>query len=525
MKLILSFAFIFSLALSQLVENDSLVYLETGHVESKENQISAPGFNSEQDELSTSEIVFRNDVVVDSGQVISKNIRIIGADITVYGTVDGNITLYGGNAFLKRGAVLNGQLVTIGGYVTTEEGVTINGKIIESNLAEGLIYRKTDKDYVTGHSEFNLDRRSLRSSRSWVHPKKSLFVYNRNEGLVFTPFNAVWDRANMSNFRLNWSLGVRIHKGVKPDFVGRGTLEKTFFPNRNLLLYSSIFKESRTDDSYRLPRKENSLAGFLGRQDFYDRWNETGWEIGLGLDFLPKLRLNAKAVISDQDSLHLLNLWSLFERSRPLRKSLAVQSGQVNYYQITLASRTPNYTTLSSGAALFLQSEYMQAAGDTTSLLDMKFSELINRNLIIFIMNWEFSPGLIFRSRLLAGSAGQNLPSQRYFGVGGLGSVAAQPYKAQLGDRMAQANLELLITPEFTGNDWIVILFANGGNAWFQDDYDFDFDKIKTNGISSAGIGLGSSDHDDDLEWMINIAKPLDRSGPYETTIRINYNF
>jgi len=529
MKLFISIIFLFSLVICQEnTQRDSLAAVESEIEESIDNSAADhKDRDNVQNELSTSEIVFRNDVVIDSSEVMSKNIRIIGADITVYGTADGNITLYGGDAYLKNGAVLNGQIVTIGGNVNTEENVIINGKIIESNLTEGLIYRETDsEDFVKGESEFKLDHYSLKSQRSWIHPKKSLFVYNRNEGLLFTPLNERWDRTNRSNFRLSWSLGFRLHKGVKPDFTGRGTIERTFYPNRNLTLYSSIFKESRTDDSHRLPLDENSLANFLGRQDFYDRWNETGWELGLGLDFSPKLRLSAKVVSADQDSLHLLpNLWSVFERSRDLRNSLSVISEQINYYEITLASRTANYSTLATGAALLIQTEFMQAEGDTASLMDLKMSELINRSMIILIMNWEFSDGLIIRSRLMAGSADQNLPLHRRFAVGGLGSVAAQPYKDQQGDRMTQLNLELIITPNFSDSDCMVTLFANGGNAWSQKDYDFDLEKIKINGISSAGIGIGNSDHDDDLDWMVNIAKPLDRSGIYETTLRINYNF
>lgn len=88
---------------------------------------------------------------------------------------------------------------------------------------------------------------------------------------------------------------------------------------------------------------------------------------------------------------------------------------------------------------------------------------------------------------------------------------------------MAQVNLALMITPEFIDDDWIVTVFADGGHAWLRDEYKFDIDKIKKNGISSAGFGFGNGD--DDLDWMVRIAKPMDRSGSYETTIRINYNF
>jgi hypothetical protein len=43
-------------------------------------------------------------------------------------------------------------------------------------------------------------------------------------------------------------------------------------------------------------------------------------------------------------------------------------------------------------------------------------------------------------------------------------------------------------------------------------------------GISSFGIGVGSSDQED-IDWAVNIAKPLDGREDYETTIRFNYNF
>lgn len=476
--------------------------------------------------LTTDEIVFREDVVVDSGEISVVNMRIIGGNLTVYGTVDGKITLYGGDAFLKSGCTLNGEIATIGGNVYKDPDIVINGKIIESNLQEGLIYRETDKESnIQGRSEFNLDQRSERSSNSWIHPKWPLFSYNRNEGVIFTPFNTRWDRRSLSSFRFSWSMGVRLHPGVRPGYIGRITLEKTFFINRNLILYSSGFKESRTDDNYRLPRRENSLAAFLARQDFYDRWEEKGWEVGVGVDFSPFLRLKIRAVTAEQDTLPLLDLYSLFEKKRKLRSTPHLKNQSLNYYEFTLGSRTPNYSHLSTGIALLLKTEYIQAEGDSATLFAMDWSTLNQRNFGLLIANWEFSKGLVFRTRLVAGSTDGYIPIHRYFGVGGLGSVSAQSYKAQEGDMMAQLNLALMITPEFIDDDWLVTIFADGGHAWMREDHGFDLEQIKNNGISSVGLGFGNIERDDDLNWMVNIAKPLDRNGPYETTIRINYSF
>ena len=59
-----------------------------------------------------------------------------------------------------------------------------------------------------------------------------------------------------------------------------------------------------------------------------------------------------------------------------------------------------------------------------------------------------------------------------------------------------------------------------------DDDTSFSFEQndLMEKGISSAGIGIGSSDHKN-LDWAVNIAKPLNGREVFETTIRFNYNF
>jgi len=110
--------------------------------------------------------------------------------------------------------------------------------------------------------------------------------------------------------------------------------------------------------------------------------------------------------------------------------------------------------------------------------------------------------------------------------------VSAFPYKYQLGDQMIQTNGEIIFTEYFL-NEWFFLkIFFDGGYAW-SDNYmqldddkssSFEQDDIMEKGISSFGIGVGSSDQED-IDWAVNIAKPLDGREDYETTIRFNYNF
>ncbi|MDP6628470.1 MAG: hypothetical protein QF418_02370, partial [Candidatus Marinimicrobia bacterium] len=102
--------------------------------------------DQQTEKLSSDEFTFREDVTIDSGKVSKTNMRIVGGDLIVHGTVDGKVSLFGGDAFLNSGSVLNGEIITIGGNVYRDANSKVNGKIIENNLSEGLIYRETDKE-------------------------------------------------------------------------------------------------------------------------------------------------------------------------------------------------------------------------------------------------------------------------------------------------------------------------------------------------------------------------------------------
>ena len=529
MKYLLSFLIILNMGFTQDANDVEEVVediIEAG-IDSAIEDEQVKEENQEKNNLFSDEFTFREDVTIDSGEVSESNMRIVGGNLIIYGTVNGVATLLGGDAYLKGGGILNGQIITIGGNVYREPNSTVNGKIIENNLKEGLIYRETDKeDAIQGTTEFGLDRKSDRSRQSWIHPKRPTIQYNRNEGFVLTPFNERWDRHSKSNFRLNWSAGVRWRKGFAPDYIGRTTFEKSFFENQNLILYASLFKEARTDDAYRIPQDENGWASFLARQDFYDRWDEQGWETGIGLNIFKNIRIKGRFISAEQDTLPIWNMYSVFEKKRSLRPNLTMVPMSSNYNELTFMARTPNYSPLQTGLAIYLQSEHIQSDGDTASVFKMDYGKATQRNLALLVFNWEFSEGLVFRSRLMIGSGDDSMPSHRLFSVGGIGSVAAQGYKVQQGNQMAQVNLALFLTPRFTDGDWLISFFADGGRAWEGKKWDSGWisDNPKL-GISSAGIGIGHGDYDDDHDWMINIAKPLDHDGPYETTIRFNYSF
>jgi len=475
---------------------------------------------SDSSKFTTNEIRFYSDVTIDSSEIITNNIRILGGGLTVYGTVESQITIIGGDVHIFSSAVINGKIVAIGGDVQTDGGAQINGKIVEASMDQGLIYRETFTDSsASGEKNFGISTFSQHNSDGWVHPKPAIFEYNRNEGLRFVPLNWNWDHRNESLIRLSFSLGYRFSSS---EFIGRTTLESSLLKNRSATIFASGFKTVRTDDEFRLPERENSWAGFLGRQDFYDRWDETGFEAGFGFDF-SYLKVKGKFVRATQSEIPVdQDLWSFTNESNAFRINLFKDSTNIDidYLEGVAAFRTASYSPLKTGLAILSEVDMTLKKNDST-LADPSL-----RFIHIAMANWEVSKGVVLRNRLILGMGSESLPIYRQFGIGGLGSVSAHSYKSQLGNHMAQINTELVFTEEFTDTWFMVKLFYDGGMAYNSSDL-VDMKPISERSdtlLQSAGIGFGWDDGDR-LKMGFNFAKQLGSDSPIESTIRLNFNF
>ncbi|SUZ96563.1 uncharacterized protein METZ01_LOCUS49417 [marine metagenome] len=476
-------------------------------------------FLNDSSKFTTNEIRFYSDVTIDSSEIITNNIRIIGGVLTVYGTVESQITVIGGDVHILSSAVINGKIVAIGGDVQTDKDAQINGKIVEASLDQGLIYRETFTDSsASGEKNFGISTFSQHNSDGWVHPKPAIFEYNRNEGLRFVPLNWNWDHRNESLIRLSFSLGYRFSSS---EFIGRTTLESSLLKNRSATIFASGFKTVRTDDEFRLPEKENSWAGFLGRQDFYDRWDETGFEAGFGLDF-SNLKVKGKFVRATQSDIPVdQDLWSFTNESNAFRINLKDSINiDIDYLEGVAAFRTASYSPLKTGFAILSEVDM------TLKKNDSPLAEPSLRLIHIAMANWEVSKGVVLRNRLILGMGSESLPIYRQFGIGGLGSVSAHGYKSQLGNHMAQINTELVFTEEFTDTWFMVKLFYDGGMAYNSPDL-VDMKPISEHPdklLQSAGIGFGW-ENGESLTMGFNFAKQLGSNSPIESTIRFNFNF
>ena len=456
--------------------------------------------------LTSNEIRLYSDVTIDSSQVSVNTIRIFGGNLNVYGTVEGKITVVGGNIHIFPSAIVNGTIISIGGDVHRDPSAQVTGKIIEAGMDQGLIYRETSSDSIRSIKDDQEKSDFFHRKDVWYHTEPGIIAYNRNEGLRFTPLYWNWNRDNQSNIRLSFSFGYRF--GSK-EFIGRTTVETVLLNKQYVTLFISGFKTSLTDDEWRLPESENTWAGLLGRQDFYDRWDETGLEGGFSLNF-ERLKLKTRYIKADRSPIQVTNeMWSLTTSDRPLRSNLITENRDMESIISTAAFRTTGYSPVSTGFAVLTEIEWILKSG---GLSDPNF-----RLFSMILGGWEISDGIIFRCRSILGKSSEAVPAYRMFGVGGLGSVSGHRYKIQSGSTMEQVNLELVFTEEFTQKGFLFKIFYDVGRAYSPSTQPAEM-------LQGAGFGFGTSKKDG-FGIGFNVARALDGKNPVESTVRFNYNF
>ncbi|MEE2876560.1 MAG: hypothetical protein VX822_02085 [Candidatus Neomarinimicrobiota bacterium] len=494
----------------------SLLWLPLTLPGQKQNTtIAMEALEPEEDYSRTiSEIRFFGDYYIAVDEKSKENVRVYGGDLFVAGTVDGQIVVVGGNVTLESTAVVMGRIIAIGGAMHLNEGATVRGEIVQANIREGINIARSEDTFSESdirRFEFEDDFFDDRDweAQSLIHPGVDAFIYNRDEGLLFTPFNWRWDRNGRSTFRTSLSLGYRFGQR---EAAGRISLEKSFGGDVGPIVFLSAFQQSRSDDTFRLPEDENTLSSVFARQDFLDRWSEEGYEAGV---MFHESIIHAKVMyhsveIAPFDKVKNLVTW--FHKERDFRAPVSVPNGNVTSVAGKIEVGTLHGVLQSSGVMLTLEGESIFSADNLKNF---------NRFITVFHLNWEPTPDILFRSRTMLGESQGALPHFRVFGVGGLGSVSAHPYKVQIGNRMVQLNAELLLS-EFMRGDHYLSLFVDSGNAWDREAYTLtDFTLISKNAVSAVGIGIG----DDDLDWRINVARPLDGRDSWETTFRFNLNF
>jgi hypothetical protein len=145
--------------------------------------------NDEEDVESDAD-AFSGDKVIEESEVIHGNMVVKGGDLTLYGKVDGDVLVVGGDLRVKSKGRITGNARVINGSIYKESGAVIEGYEDKSSASRAS-YREPRKKFSRSGRTFDV---------SWMNEQMNLdnfmFRYNRVEGIflgVGTEKKYYWD--------------------------------------------------------------------------------------------------------------------------------------------------------------------------------------------------------------------------------------------------------------------------------------------------------------------------------------------
>jgi hypothetical protein len=282
---------------------------------------------------------------------------------------------------------------------------------------------------------------------------------------------------------------------------------------------------THTEDEWLLPTVENSAAAFFFREDFMDYYRVTGTRFQLRADLFCFLNVELAYLLDEHESLKRNTNWSLFGGDKKFRDNPSATEGSVHSLLFRLGYDSRD-DFMEPASGFLIEAVYEKAGEEFGGQLDFdRF--LLDLRRYLYLTRYE---NIDFRFRL--GSASGDVPDQKAFDLGGLGSLRGYKHKEFRDfDRMVLGNLEYRIGLGRLSSRWMedhqIIPFYDFGLAWASNDTGSliaGFDQLKARRIkTSVGIGFSTGPGD---RLRINVARRLDdHDEPLVVTVRIHRIF
>ncbi len=102
-------------------------------------------------EIDTSSQSFSGNKVIEESETIDNNVVVKGGDLTVYGTVNGDVLVVGGDLHMKRTGKITGNARVVNGSILKEDGAVIKG-FEDYSRKEKLSFRPSRRKFFTNRT-------------------------------------------------------------------------------------------------------------------------------------------------------------------------------------------------------------------------------------------------------------------------------------------------------------------------------------------------------------------------------------
>ncbi|MBC8479053.1 MAG: hypothetical protein H8D46_01210 [FCB group bacterium] len=442
-----------------------------------------------------------SDYDIPEGEIVNKNLKIIGGDLTVAGVVNGEITIIGGDVYILPTAVVNGSLTALGGEISQSTEAIVNGEIFEINENKWSFSRDENDEEVEDVEEYS--RTSIQESffRSNAYQEDGWLRYNRQEGF-YLQLNLHIESDFLPGTFLYGGAGRAFNRN---QYYGTLGLEQ-FLVDKHIQLFAEAYSRAATDDTWRITDHENSIAAFLIHEDFLDWYYQKGFEAGFYFHLPFNITFGATYREEKQSPMNTVVSWSMFGGDKEFRDGWDVDKGRdiSISYQVSLGR--PYHWMHDNSPTFYL--DWKRTRSQNKSEFDYERDAVTVDTYIPF----TYDLGFHFTSRY-GGLIGENYGNQHLFHVGGIGSLRGYYWKEFSNTHFLSASAEIIFS-RFS-------VFYERANTWFFTESTIDEDLIEKyqgyTGRESMGISVGSDD------VRLDIIKPVGK-GP-NRGIKLNLIF
>lgn len=365
-----------------------------------------------------------SNLIIRASEFIRGYVLSFGGDVRVRGEVNRSVVCVGGNAFVDDGGVVRGSVVSLGGNVHKSDDATVYGDMFAGN-------RRTFRPRWFEDDEENIIDFDL------------ALDYNRVTGAL--PW-ALFDvgPAGTAAPSLKARIGYAFESELWHYRLGVGHDKP-----RGPLYYAGAYRETLSDDEFRIGRDENTVYALLFRTDYRDYYFAEGFKLeagwALGRDRRVTLGYHNELI---NELPAFPRLWSLFGGD-PFRDNYAPtglpgviplvpgEQSRLAFIRAAATYHLPYFTEPESGSwQIGLRAESSEP-GLGSDYTYTRAHAWISRTQPL----WHDQS---LRIRVAGGGSGGAIPEVRQFYLGGISSLPGYDYKEFAGDRFWLGNLEYI---------------------------------------------------------------------------------
>lgn len=441
---------------------------------------------------------------IEADDQILGNVIVAEGNLTVQGKITGDIIVIDGDIRLSGDAFVAGNIVCIDGRIYQTGRSEASGYLLETN-SKNLGRRSENKWLQYDHYRFQHSNWENYSTLPLTPiANKVLFRYNRVQGF-FVGLNFP---KSISKIGQSTSIHGFIGYGFSErKFRYQLGLDRSFFSRREYRfeLGGKFYDLTDTRDDWYITPLENTLSAVLFNSDYQDFYQRKGFELHASQNLTIFFKGSLIYKNDNYYSLATNTDWALFGKGKSFRENPEIIQGNMRSVTGELYFDTRNDRDFPfSGWYARLS---MEVSNDKLNS-DYYFNQYILdvRNYIPVSRTEQID----FRIR--AGSSEKLLPRQKYFEMGGIGSMRGFGFKEFIGDRLLLGNLEYKVSlPGWQPmSDLRFIVFADAGDAWFvEDNSDFRNGFRELNVLKlKSDIGIAIADWKEHIR--LNLAKRTD---------------